>query len=104
MDSKSQKTLRQIEQNDAQFRYLRIGYSTYDREFISIDSSDYPRLGAAIGNNTHLSSLVVNPVGAPTLDIANTEFFDGLKQNTSIRDLSLFVICKISLGEWNMKY
>ena len=97
MDSKSQKTLRQIEQNDDQLTTLRIGSAlilngrSLDNfgEFLSSDASDYSRLGTAIGNNTHLEELMVALDGAPTLDIANNEFFDGLKRNSSIIDLQL---------------
>ena len=56
---------------------------------ISIDSSDYSRLGAAIGNNTHLTKLVVVHDAYQALNIANTEFFDGLKRNSSIKNLDL---------------
>ena len=97
MDSKSRKTLRQIEQNDDQLTTLRIGSAlilngrSLDNfgEFLSSDASDYSRLGAAIGNNTHLTKLMVNPVQTPTLDIANNEFFDGLKRNSSINNVTL---------------
>jgi len=91
MDSKSQKTLRRVEQNDDQLTTLRISSTLLDVDgrFASSDASDYSRLGAAIGNNTHLTKLVVNPAQTPTLDIANHEFFDGLKRNSSISDLQL---------------
>ena len=61
MDSKSQKTLRQIEQNDDQMTSLKISSALLevDGGFKSSDASDYSRLGAAIGNNTHLKSLDV---------------------------------------------
>ena len=86
MDNYSQRTLRRIEQNDAGLRELWMGN---DGLFITSDASDYSRLGAAIGNNTHLTKLVVNPAQTPTLDIANNEFFNGLKRNSSISDLQL---------------
>ena len=41
MDSICQETLRRIEQNDAQFTELQIGYTDADGEFISSDASDY---------------------------------------------------------------
>ena len=89
MDNNSQKTLRQIEQNDDQLTTLRIRSTLLDGLFISSDASDYSRLGAAIGNNTHLTKLVVNPALTTALDIANKEFFDGIKRNSSIRELVL---------------
>ena len=90
MDSRSQETLRRIEQNDDQLTTLWMGNSNYGGGFRSSDASDYSRLGAAIGNNTHLTNLqVFLVVDGSALDIANTEFFDGLKRNSSIRDLEL---------------
>jgi len=89
MDSNSQKTLRRIEQNDDQLTTLRIGYSNLDGRFKSSDASDYSRLGAAIGNNTHLKTLVVNPAQTTAVNIANNEFLDGLKRNSSIKLLAL---------------
>ena len=89
--SSSQETLRRIERSDAQFTDLQLGYSGIDGGFKSSDASDYLRLGAAIGNNTHLKKLRVY-LGAnhnQSLDISNTEFFDGLKRNLSINNLEL---------------
>ena len=89
MNGSSQETLRRIEQNDVSCKAIKLGYSDFDGAFISSDASDYSRLGAAIGNNTHLTKLVANPVLTPTLDIVNNKFFDGLKRNSSISDLQL---------------
>ena len=61
MDSKSQKMLRRIEQNDDQLTTLRIGSAFLYGGFISSDTSDYLRLGTAIGNNIHLTKLIVAP-------------------------------------------
>ena len=54
MNSDSQKNLHRVEQNDDTVIKLFIGYV-----FISSDASDYSRLGAAIGNNTHLKTLSI---------------------------------------------
>jgi len=92
MYSNSQEILRRIEQNDAQFTELHIGYSMFDGRFASSDAGDYSRLGAAIGNNTHLKDLIVahdDDEEEDSLDATNTEFFDGLKSNSSISDLTL---------------
>ena len=86
MDDNSQDTLRQIEQNDDQLTALRIG----NWGFISSDASDYSRLGAAIGNNTHLESFVVALDDEDSLDATNNEFFNGLKRNSSINNLTLY--------------
>ena len=98
MDSNSQKTLRQIERNDAGLRELWIGYSDFDGGFISSDAGDYSRLGTAIGNNTHLAQLVFRTDNECALDIANNEFFDGLKRNSSINDLTLICNYHILVG------
>ena len=91
MNNNSKKTLRRIEQNDDELTLLCIGDPDFDGGFISSDTSDYSRLGAAIGNNNHLTNLRVC-LGAnrnQSLDISNTEFFGGLKRNSSISDLQL---------------
>ena len=90
MNNNSKKTLRRIEQNDDELTLLCIGESV-DGGFISSDAGDYSRLGAAIGNNNHLTNLRVC-LGAnhnQSLDISNTEFFNCLKRNSSINDLTL---------------
>ena len=91
MNSNSHETLRRIEQNDAQFTELQMGYSDNDGRFISSDDSDYSRLGAAIGNNNHLKMLFVtlDDDEEDVLDATNNEFFNGLKRNSSISDLLL---------------
>ena len=63
MDTRSQETLRKIEQNDAALKELRIGsyvVHIYDDAFYSSESEDYSRLGAAIGKNNHLTKLVID--------------------------------------------
>ena len=97
MNSICQETLRRIEQNDDQLTTLGISGALMSGCFKSSEASDYSRLGAAIGNNTHLTKLLVylGAVGAnpanhnQTLDIANTEFFNGFKRNSSINHLTL---------------
>ena len=59
MNSNSQETLRRIEQNDVSCKGLTIGYSGIGG-FKSSDAGDYSRLGAAIGDNTHLKKLWMN--------------------------------------------
>ena len=89
MNSNSQETLLRIEQNDDQLITMGISGALLGGRFTSSDASDYSRLGAAIGNNTHLEELRVFLGANQALDIANTEFFDGLKRNSSINDLTL---------------
>ena len=87
MNSISQETLRRVEQNDAQFTDLWINPT--GGAFRSSDACDYSRLGVAIGNNTHLTKLRVYLRANQALDIANNEFFDGLKRNSSINNVIL---------------
>ena len=89
MNGNSQKTLRRIEQNDAGLIKLWIGYSGNVGWFKSSDASDYSRLGAAIGNNNHLTKLRVCLGAIQALDVANEEFFNGIKSNSSINDMEL---------------
>ena len=96
MDRLSENTLRKIEQNDDALKKLWIGRNCvrkkFDGAFNSSESQDFSRLGAAIGNNTHLTSLVIDDDvdNESALTVTNSEFFDGLKrQNTSIHKLYL---------------
>ena len=90
MDVNSQDTLRRIEENDYDLTELWIGNYDVDGGFKSSDASDYSRLGTAIGNNNHLEDLIVALDDEDeVLGAANTEFFDGLKRNSSISDLTL---------------
>ena len=98
MDSTSQKMLRRIEQNDDQLTTLRISSALLGDRFASSHASDYSRLGAAIGNNTHLKSLIVALDYECALDVANNEFFNGLKRNSSINDVELNCDHQILVG------
>ena len=93
MDKHSENTLRKIEQNDDALTELLIGRSyvrnNYNGAFNSSSSEDYSRLGAAIGNNTHLSELSVADFDDRVLTVTNRRFFDGIKRNTSIHELYL---------------
>ena len=91
MEDNSQDTLRRIEQNDAQFMDLQIGNYHYLGWFKSSDSSDYSRLGTAIGNNTHITKLVfrIDNEEECVLGAANNDFFNGLKRNSSINSVML---------------
>ena len=89
MDSHSQELLRRVEQNDDKLIQLIINPQYYFG-FKSSVSSHYSTLGRAIGNNTCLTKLKLEVYHASeVLDIANTEFFDGLKRNSSISDLDI---------------
>ena len=99
MNSNSKKNLRRIEQNDVECTDLQLGYSVIFEEFKSSDASDYSRLGAAIGNNTHLTSFSITLNDEDPLDAANNEFFNGLKRNSSISDLALHLAWNQTLVE-----
>ena len=89
MNSNSQETLLRIEQNDDQFTTLGLSGALLGGRFTSSDACGYSRLGAAIGNNTHLTKLWMNLGADQALNTSNNEFFDGLKRNSSINNLTL---------------
>ena len=82
MDVHDRETLRKIEQNDVTMKKLCITFN-------SRVGSDYSRLGASIGENTHLTRLEVHLGNEVTLNVTHTAFFDGLKRNSSIHELIL---------------
>ena len=107
MDSHSQETLRRVQQNDDTLNTLQLcqGTSMFDGagRFNSNDGSDYSKLGAAIGENTHLTTLDVNLSDGIMLDVIHTGFYDGLKRNTSIHELKLScannnIVCGVGKG------
>ena len=82
-----QRTLRRIEQNDETLKELRMGQFGGVEDIDGLYGSiDFSRLGASIGENTHLTTLKVRVTDVT----ANDDFFQGLKQNSSIHDLQLF--------------
>ena len=92
MDSNSQNVLRRVEANDVESTDLKLGHSSNYFSisyFKSSNASDYSRLGAAIGDNTQLKTLTFTIGDECALDISNTEFFNGLKRNSSINDLKI---------------
>lgn len=83
------KTLLQwISQNDRKVKILKIG--GYNG-FASSVKSNYSRLGIAIGENSHLKTLMIdlqNGIQNISLDYCtNNSFFEGMKRNTSIHEL-----------------
>ena len=93
MNSNSQETLRGVNQNDPALTELTLsGYNIYGvtcGEFYSDNSDDYSTLGAAIANNTRLDRLAVTLSDDLPLTVADREFYDGLKSNSSISNLEL---------------
>ena len=58
--------------------------------FSSRDDYDYSRLGAAIAENTHLTTLVVELFDVVALDVTNNGFYEGIKQNSSMNKLKFY--------------
>ena len=100
----SQDILRRVEQNDDTFTELRVGCPTGFNPSSRIDFStlgtnireklkvgeDFSRLGAAIGQNSNLTTLHIVFNGVVALDVKHSAFFDGLKHNTSIHQLNIY--------------
>ena len=102
MSSNRQETLRRVTQNDPSFKTLTLVdgneltmmsmlniVNNTDRGFYSDNSDDYSVLGAAIANNTHLESLTIKSSDDLPLGVADRGFYDGLKSNSSIHQLTL---------------
>ena len=95
MDSKSQNTLRRLQQNDATLKEISLGdgqhYSSNSHGmFNSTNSEDYSQLGSLIATNTHLSKLIISLIGISAMEDIHWGFFDALKQNSSISQLHLY--------------
>ena len=88
MDPHSPQTLRKVEENDPTLTELHIGGRGYGH-FNSSDGRNISRLCASIGQNTHVKTLVLNFEGMEVYLDDNSEFFDGLKCNSSIDRLTL---------------
>ena len=104
MDSDCRKALQMLEENDPVLTELRVvdwkgmpsKPSIHTGKFNSTNSNDYARLGEAIAMNTHLTKLHVND--ETILDVSERGFhgfYDGLKRNSSIIDVSLWCDCDL---------
>jgi len=104
MDEFSETLLSGIEQNQS-------GYSTRlvlgKNHFNSSEVDDYSTLGEHIKSNTHLTTLEVRIHQSETLRSAAVSegcvgrtFFEGLKQNSSIKELTLKSSVDIVCGVW----
>jgi hypothetical protein len=96
MDSRNQITLDRVRRNDSTLTHLQLGHHNGGEGFTfdSGLSSEYSQLGAAIGQHTHLIELFYDD-DSSQFQSTHKDFFDGLKQNKSIRELS---ICFDSIG------
>jgi len=109
----SQETLLMIEQNSNELKCLNIGHCmthspgvTFDDgEFNSSNSDDYDRLGTAIGNNTHLTKLKLdNLYDNVALNTTNENFYNGIRNNSSITRLYLHSITPRPHSNSNIRY
>jgi len=108
-----QKELQKIEKNNSKVDELVLGdrlfSDTFNRfriklkssgkdvTFNSSDSDDFSSLGAVIAANTHITKLSIAESVITALDVSIKDFYDGLKQNSSINDI--FFNCRDQLGE-----
>ena len=97
--------LRRLEKNDSTLTKLQLGGRLRHDDitnwvmFNSRDSYNFNRLGAAIGENTHLTDLVVVlSIFTFALDVSVTGFFDGLKRNSSIHKLDIKFSQRVNAG------
>ena len=87
----SEETLLRVEQNDDTLKKLSIG---------SIDGGfDFNRLGIAIATNNFITKLWVHLDDSLPRGITGTEFYDGLKQNSSISNL--LIECNVNSRDLN---
>ena len=78
-----QETLYKIENNDPSLNKLTMGH-------LGLITGDFAKLGSHIATNTHLSGFTVDYRNSAKLDDVHTDFFEGIKTNSSIRRLYLF--------------
>jgi len=113
IDDGSRTTLNRLELNDSTLTELWIGETNHTEYQVNIggfnsnNEDDFSRLGTSISMNTHLTKLHIDFYAITALDMSIRGFFNGLMQNTSIKNLHLscfgrggvvlleFVICEI---------
>jgi len=88
LDAVSERTLREIEQNDSNPTTLRICNSDARTFTSTCSDGSFLRLGEAIATNSHLKYLQIN-IGDIGLKVTDRVFFDGLKSNSSVQGLQL---------------
>jgi len=110
--SRSNKKLISVEQNDKNFKELLLGSSG----FTSLQEGDdyYSNLGGSIAKNTSLTKLQINlseaapyiglGVRGVGLDVTNSGFFCGIKQNSSIKKLHIINMVLSLLVALDMNY
>ena len=90
-------TLRRVTQDDPSLIKLNLVdnnnnniYEDADGRFYSDNSDDYSTLSVAIANNTHLKQIEVRLSDDVPLSVTDIVFYNGLKSNSSIKNLDLW--------------
>ena len=78
--------LRKVVDNDVSLTELRMG--SFCAGFRSRDVSDYSKLGASLGYNTHVTRLMIYTDGIEAA-FSNRDLVEGVKFNLSIKELKL---------------
>ena len=86
MNKRSEKALHKIQENDPTLTELNIGRG--GGIFQGATDSDFSTLGEAIKNNTNITKLAFGIDGRLALDDTNSAFYNNLKQNSSIDQLT----------------
>ena len=90
-DSSIQETLQRVSQNDHTLTMLYIDVRCNDQlncigKFNSGSQEDFSRLGSSIAMNTHIKTLYIDVLYSTRV---STEFYDGLRHNSSIQKVML---------------
>ena len=105
MDNNSRETLSRVTQNDPSMTTLSLAdtslYYGDEGDFYSVFGDDYSALGAAVANNTHLTRLIIQIRSSDylPLGVADREFYDGLKSNSSINELLFHCYSQSTIAE-----
>ena len=85
ISKRRQELFRRIEQNDGTLKLVWIG----NIECALYNVKDFGRFGASVAGNTNIERLGIDLSRVPSLFEVDRDFFDGLKSNASIRELSI---------------
>ena len=85
ISKRRQELFRRIEQNDDTLKLVWIG----NVEGALYNAKDFGRFGASVAGNTNIERLGIDLCEIPSFFEVDRDFFEGLKSNTSIRELSI---------------
>ena len=85
ISKRRQELFRRIEQNDDTLKLVWIG--NVDGALYNV--KDFGRFGASVAGNTNIKRLGIDLCEIPSFFEVDRDFFEGLKSNTSIRELSI---------------